>query len=45
MSYLYSIVSYFNVSCNGHITSLGEECFRLLVIMWFLFGEVFSSSW
>ena len=31
------------------VTSVGEEraifCYRLLVIMWFLFGEVSSSSW
>ena len=45
---LYSIVSFLFVSCSGSITSVGEEiaifCYRLLVIMWFLFGEVSSSS-
>ena len=46
MSYfLYSIVSY----CSGLITSAGGEkahffCYRLLVIMWFPFGGVSSSS-
>ena len=34
---LYSIVSYLYVSCSGSITSVGEECYRLLVIMWFQF--------
>ena len=48
---LYSIVSnmYLYVSCSGPITSVGGErvnfvCYRLLVIMWFLFVEVSSSS-
>ena len=43
---LYSVVSYLYLSCFGSITSVGEEIpNRLLVIMWFLFGEVSSSSW
>ena len=47
---LYSIVSYLYVSYSESITSVGEEraiffCYRLLVIMWFLFGGVSSSSW
>ena len=33
---MYSIVSYFYVSCSGSIISVGEVCYRLLVIMWFL---------
>ena len=45
----YSVVSYSNVSFSRLITSVGEGrafiCYRLLVIMWFLFGEVSSSSW
>ena len=46
---LYSFVSYLYVSCSGSITSVGEErakfvCYTLLVIMWFLFEEVSSSS-
>ena len=47
---LYSIVIYLYVSCSGLITSIGEESLSLfvfycsLVIMWFLFGEVSSSS-
>ena len=47
----YSIVSYLYVSCSGSITSIREEraiifvCHRVLVIMWFLFGEVSSFSW
>ena len=49
MSYLYSIVSYLYVSCSRSITSIGEEranvCYRLLVIMWFLFGGASSPSW
>ena len=32
------------ISGSGSITSVGEECCCLLVIMWFLFGEVPSSS-
>ena len=50
MSYFYCIVSYLFVRCKGSITSVGEDressfvCYRLLVIMWFLFGEVSSSS-
>ena len=35
-------------SFSGLITSVGEEraifCYRLLVIMWFLFGGLSSSS-
>ena len=46
---LYSVVRYLYVSCSGSITSVwGREsyfvCYRLLVIMWFLFREVSSSS-
>ena len=50
---LYStIVSYLYVSCSGPITSVGEEranlsatvLYCLLVIRWFLLGEVSSSS-
>ena len=42
---MYSIDSYLYVSCSGTITSVEEfVCYRLLVIMWFLFGEVSSSS-
>ena len=46
---LYFIVSYLYVSCSVSITSVGEEranlsAIVLLVIMWFLFGEVSSSS-
>ena len=42
------IVSYLYVSCSGSINAVGEEraiffCYRLLVIMLFLFGEVSSS--
>ena len=49
MSFLFSIVSYLYVSCSGSITSVGEEranlsAIVLIVIMWFLFGEVSSSS-
>ena len=45
------LVIYNYVSCGESITSIREEraslfvCYRLLVIMWFLFGEVSSSSW
>ena len=47
---LYSFVVYLYVNGSGSITSVGEEranlsavcCFP--VIMWFLFGEVSSSS-
>ena len=47
---LSSIVSYLYVSCSGLITSFWEERanfvgYRLLAIIWFLFGEVSSSSW
>ena len=46
---LYAIVSYLYVSWSRLITSVGEErafvCYCLLVIMWFLFGEVSSSYW
>ena len=41
---LYSIVSYLYVSFSGSITSVGEACYRLLVIMWFQLEEVSSSS-
>ena len=40
----YSIVSYLYVSCSESITSVWEEGYRLLIIMWFLFGKVFCSS-
>ena len=50
---LYSIVSYLYLSCSGSITSVWEEekanfllsFTAVLVIMWFLFGEVSFSSW
>ena len=47
---LYSIVGYLYVSCGGSITSVEEERANLcaivyLQLMWFLFGEVSSSSW
>ena len=46
---LYSFVVYLYVSGSGSITSVGEEGANLysvvyFVIMWFLFGEVSSSS-
>ena len=44
---LYSFVVYLYVNGSGSITSVGEEravCCCLPVIMWFLFGEVSSSS-
>ena len=47
---MYSFVVHLYVSGSGSITSVGEEratkgvCCCLLVIMWFLFGGVFSSS-
>ena len=47
---LYSLVSYLYASCSGSITLVREEreviCLTsgLLVSMWFLFGEVASSS-
>ena len=52
----YSIVNYLYVSCSGLFTSDLEErerererelffCYRLLLIMWFLFGGISSSSW
>ena len=41
---LYSIVSYLYISCNGSITSVGEERANVSAI-WILFGEVSSSSW
>ena len=41
---LYSIVSYLYVGCSVSISSVGKKelivCYRLLAIMWFLFGEV-----
>ena len=50
MSHFAFYFNYLYVSCSGSITSVGEErayfiCCRLLVVMWFLFGEVHSSSW
>ena len=48
---MYSIVSFLYVSYGGLITSVGEERanlsehYRLLLIIWFLYGEVSSSSW
>ena len=44
MSYLYSFVVYLYVNGSGSITSVGEERACLLVIIWFLLGEVSSSS-
>ena len=46
---LFSIVSYLYLSSSGSTTSVGEGesyffCYRLLLIMWFLFGHVSSSS-
>ena len=45
---LYNFVVYLYVSGSGSITSVGEKslfvCCCLPVIMWFLFGEVSSSS-
>ena len=46
---LYRFLNYMYVSCSGSITSVGEEraiffCYRLLVIMWLLYGGVSSSS-
>ena len=42
---LYSFVVYLYVDGSGSITSVGEERANLsAVIMWFLFGEVSSSS-
>ena len=45
----YSVVDYLYVSFSGLITSVGEEsrffCYRVLVKMLFLFGEVFSCFW
>ena len=42
---LYSFVVYLYVRCSGSITLVGEERANLsAVIMWFLFGEVSSSS-
>ena len=50
MSFLHSIVSYLYVSCSSSITWVGGKeslfvCYRLLVIMRFLFVEVSCSSW
>ena len=42
---LYSIGSYLYVSCSVSITSVEEERASLLVIVWFLFGEVFLFLW
>ena len=44
-SILYYIAGYLCVSCSGLITSVWEERAYLSAIMWFLFGEVSSSSW
>ena len=43
----YSVASHSYVSFSRLITSVGEEKanFSAIVIMWFLFGEVSSSSW
>ena len=41
---LYSIVSCVYVICSGSITSVGKESANLSDIVWFLFGEVSSSS-
>ena len=41
---LYYFVSDLYENCSGSITSVGEERASLLVSMWFLFGEVSSSS-
>ena len=46
---MYSFVVYLYVNGSGSITSVGEERANLSavvlpVIMWFLFGEVSSSS-
>ena len=35
MSYSFSIVSYLYVSCNGSITSVGEERAHLSAIVYF----------
>ena len=50
MSNMYSVVVYLYIKGSGSITSVGEEranlsaVVYLYVIMWFLFGEVSSSS-
>ena len=49
MSYFVFFVVYLYVSGSGSITTVGEERANLppvvfFVIMWFLFGEVSSSS-
>ena len=48
MSYLYSFVVYLYVNGSESITSVGEERANFLLlftcIMWFMFGEVSSSS-
>ena len=41
---LYSFVVYLYVNGSGSITSVGEGRANLPVIMWFLFGDVSSSS-
>ena len=45
---MYSFVVYLNVNGSGSFSSVGEEranvCCCLPVILWFLFGEVSSSS-
>ena len=41
---LYSFVVYLYVNGSGSITSVGDVCCCLPVLMWFLFGEVSSSS-
>ena len=43
--FLFFVVVYLYVNGSGSITSVGEERANLsAVIMWFLFGEVSSSS-
>ena len=47
MSYLYSLFVYLYVNGSGSIASVGGSwsvCCCLPVVVWFLFGEVSSSS-
>ena len=44
MRILYSFVVYLFVSRSGSITLVGEERANLSAVLWFLFGEVSSSS-
>ena len=49
MSWVICVVSNLNASFSGLITSVGERkvvffCCRLLVIVWFWFGDVSSAS-